>query len=296
MEYNDLGVDEATVWLYQFAGEQDDEKFLDEFERDLQDIEERTAVLPYFNERVLDKWRFETWGCDGRAEKAEEYLWKKWRILPSTADRFKIGYDPNHRRMNPKEGESYEGPALIFPHFWKGRLVGWQERWLGDDEERPKWVPKYTNTTDMPRQNTIFNYESALTAQEPVFVVESLPTVYCLESHDYPATGTFGSSVRPEQLRLLRRFSQGVILCPDADVSSAGVTAKPSKAQQKTPAGLKWRKTLTDYLERFIPVYWLPPVPLAPGSDLADLAVEYGSEALHEYIEDLVTDPIIGDL
>lgn len=283
MQANDMNVDDATHWLYQFAKPPaDDEQFLEEFERDLEDVEQRTRTLPYFNEHVLDKW------VQNVDQDVLDFLKEKWAISAEVAREYRIGFNADHRRR--ARDEVYIGPALIFPVTWKGRLIGWQERWLEPDDNRPQWVPKYTNTTDLPRKEIIFNYDAALGWKQPgpheqrgligrlprqVFVVESVASVYALRSLRLNVVGTFGSSASDAQKRLLRRFSQGVILCPDND--------KP-KDPKKKPAGLKWRDDLSDYLKRFVPVGLLPPPPVGPKEDVADLLAKSDLRAFDAWV------------
>lgn len=272
METQDLDVDEATHWLYQFCEEdmRSDHEFVDEFLSAFEDAEERIETLPYFNERVLDRFREE-----------EIPLWwlAERQITPEVAQDYGVYYSSRIERQPPPRGkfssdDLYVGPGIVFTHHWKGRLVGWQTRWL--DEDRPEWIPKYTNTRDFPKETTIYGYDQARRSPDPVVIIESGPSALFSISHGHPAAATFGSNVNPAQMRLLRRFTQGVILCPDAD--------KPSKDGGK-PAGIKWRDSLTEYLKRYIPVWHLPPVGSKAGADLNDLALQDSPEdALNEYL------------
>lgn len=267
----EFNVDDATHWLHQFTRGVSEDKFLDEFEKDLADVEKRAATLPYFNERILDKWVV---GLTQPADffkpfDALDYLATKWAITEEVALEAKVGFDPDHSRM--VKDETYIGPALIFPVFWKDRLVGWQERWLDPEEDRPAWVPKYTNTTDMPKSDIIYVHDAMLSGplrKARVFVVESVPSALALRSAGLNAVATFGTSINDPQLRLLRRFSQGVVLCPDNDPA-------PKNKPDAMPAGLKWQKKVADYLVRFIPVTLMPPPPVAPKDDVADLLAKH---------------------
>lgn len=268
MEWLDVGVDEATHWLYQFTRQESEERFLDEFERDLQDVERRVATLPYFNARVLERWQ-------GRPHDIERFMWHKWAIDPEIADEAQVGFDEMHTRR--VKGETYIGAALIFPVFWKDRLVGWQERWLEPDEDRPEWVPKYTNTTDLPRQDIVYGYDEALRGplrRAKVFAVESVPSKLALQSAGLNAVSTLGSNASDAQKRLLRRFTQGVVLCPDND---------PALKKGKKPTGLKWRDDLAGYLERFVPLTLLPAPPVADKEDVADLLAKH-PERFFDYL------------
>jgi DNA primase len=75
---------------------------------------------------------------------------------------------------------------------------------------------------------------------------------------------TFGDSVNPSQLRLLRRFQGGVYLWPDND-----------------KAGVKFKKLVGQELLRYVPVYSIPFVPIEKG-DPGDLAPD--TEAVDSYL------------
>lgn len=249
MELHDLDVDDATRYLYQFceADTRSDTEFVDDFMDAFRDTEKRIATLPYFNNRVLDRF-----GSPIPAEFLEER-----GISPDTAEKYVLRWAPDIKRPAPKNGrfaddEDYYGPGIVFPHYWQGRLVGWQTRWL--DGARPEWVPKYTMTTDFPKETTIYGWDHCRTS-EAVIVCESVPSVLFLASHGYAAVATFGSSVNDAQMRLLRRFPV-VILAPDND-----------------PAGRKWLGNLTNYLKRYTEVNWLPRIgDWDSGADIGDFA------------------------
>jgi DNA primase len=130
--------------------------------------------------------------------------------------------------------EVFESTSIVLPHFWQGKLVGWQNRWMG---ERPKWVSKYTNTNDFPKRVTLFGWDQVQDSKQPIVIVESVPTVLYLASLNIPAVATFGATVSKEQMKMLRSCQQGVVLAQDNDT-----------------AGCKWRSDLITYLERYIQV------------------------------------------
>jgi len=250
MAIKDLDPEPATKWIYQFANhEETDDEFLEHLDELLADPAEQRTPTPYFNNRVLDRY-----------EQAGDHQWIRDRgIDPEISEQFKIRYNPLARRTIKED--TYEGPSLIFPHFWQGRLVGWQQRWLDPEDVRPKWVPKYTMTPDFPKNETLFAYGDAMANVQdefvgkpnPIVVCESVPSVLFLWSNYQPAVATFGSSVHEAQMKLLRRFPK-VILAPDND-----------------DAGEKWTRSLQTYLERYIEVSVLPVLD-GKGSDIGDLA------------------------
>lgn len=272
MELKGFDVEEATHWLHQFCEEdtRSDGQFVDEFLEAFEDTQKRIDTLPYFNARVLENYD---------ALLPEEWLDKRG-ISEEVAYEYGVRYNSLMRRGAPAGGryseeEDYTGPAIILPHYWKSRLVGWQCRWL--DEDRPDWVPKYTMTTDFPKESTIYGYDQALAGPPvAVVVVESVLSKLFLESCGHPSVATFGSNVNDAQMRLLRRFSAGVILAPDHDI--------PRNPGGK-PAGIKWRDSLSEYLKRYIPVWHLPPLQGESGTDIGDIAsYENFGDVLWDYL------------
>jgi hypothetical protein len=271
IELHDMDPEDATKWIYQFTRtEQTLEEFYDEMERLLADPDDRKPVMPYYNERVLDR-------DDTPIAEAVEWSGGQWipflkrrGISATVAHTHKLRYNPAATRFCPAkiDEDNYVGPAITFPHYWRGRLVGWQQRWLEPEGEnlRPKWVPKYTNTPDFPKAETIFNYDRCVVNNKhnsPVIIVESVPTVLYLESLGIPAVATFGGP-KEAQMKLLRIFNVGILIAPDAD-----------------EPGIKGRDVMTDYLDKYIPVSWLPIVDGAPGADLGDLS----QDELYEHLE-----------
>lgn len=156
--------------------------------------------IPRFNKSILKDWTTDY--CP---------YFESRGIHKTTQDRFALGFDPNHQRGN------YVGPAAIIPHFFEGNLVGYQERWI--DNDRPKNIPKYTNSKGFPKGETLFAYDEAAVGNntQSVVVVESAITAIYLYQLGYTAVATFGAQVTDEQIRLLRSFSWGVILSFDND-------------------------------------------------------------------------------
>lgn len=266
MNVKHLDAEAATKWLYQFVdGDETNEEASNRWREKLYVEKGEAAPLPYFNEHVLDKWE-------------PYHPWFATRgISKETAKVYKLRYNPEGvKRPPPAKAElgeeTFVAPCIILPHYWTGKLVGWQQRWLVDDQDRPKWVGKYVNTPDFPKEYTLFNYDRAKTAQTEVVLVESITTCLWLESIGIPAVCTFGDSANEEQLRYLRKFQNGVIIAADAD--------KPS---------LKWRGQVTRYLERYVPVLWCPLVgEIDSKYDLGDLAPD-GEEAVYELLNESTT-------
>lgn len=262
MEFYNWDSETAEAWLYQFAGDQrDDHEFVDDFlSAFAQDVEKRVETMPHFNGRVLDKYE-------------PAYEWgESIGLNAHVIDQYCVLYAPEAVKRSPQKGKfaedsDYVGPAILWPHHWNKRLVGWQSRWLAND--RPEWVKKWTNTVDFPKESTIYGYELVRNFQPDlkqrplmrevpqvgkIYVVESAKTVLKLGQLGFLAVGTFGSNINDAQLRLLRKFRHGVVLCPDND-----------------KAGGEWYINARDYLKRYVPLEGVAPVQGTKG-DLADLS------------------------
>lgn len=242
-ELKDIGPEDAIEYLWGFTRPRDQstEEFKGEILEILSDGDSNPEVLPHYSERVLQKY------------KENDHPWFAERhITDEVRFSYKVCFAPDAKRYGPDKAV-YEGPSIVLPHIWNGQLVGWQNRWLAED--RPKWVPKYTNTPDLPKKTTLYGWDQIKDEQElPLVVVESVPTVLFLASRGIPAVATFGANVSEEQITMLRRFQSGVIVAPDND-----------------PAGANCAYEITTQLERYVPVMQLPPVDGPEGADLGDL-------------------------
>lgn len=259
VEMFDMEIDDATEWMRQFAhgDKRTDAEFEDYFMNLLDEVERHAATMPFFNERVLERF-------------SADPSWFLTRgISQEVIESYKLCYSNNAMKSSPvkehngvrkKIDDDYYGASAIFPHFWEGKLVGWQNRWmdwLPDKSKTPKWLAKWTNTTDFPKANTLFNYDAALDSLQPVVVCESVATVLLLTSFDVPAVSYFGSEPKEAQLRLLRHIQAGVILAPDND-----------------SGGDKLLSIATNYLQNYIDVQHLPKVTKVKGADIGDYAKE----------------------
>lgn len=266
MNVKDLDFHDATHFLHAFADDSDPDDWLEGIRKKFEFLKKEATKepLPYFNERVLDKWE-------------PYHEWMKGRgISEGIAERYKLRYDAKHRKVKKDGITVYEGPAIIIPHFWSDKLVGWQERWLDDD--RPDWVPKYSNTHDFPREYTVFNWDSCFRSghgSSPL-VVESAITALKLESERIPAMATFGDHVTEGQMVHLRGFIDGLTLCPDND--------KP---------GVQWLRTMYRYLNRYVPLLWVkPPGEFGSKRDFGDVvnAEEYLGWNVHLLLSERIID------
>lgn len=238
--FSDYEADEDAAFVQQIS------KYLD---RKPEPRAPRERNLPYFPDRIVLPY-VDTETAYYRNRFIEDWARKE----------LKLGYDHKRRRV----GHDYIGPAALIPHFFKGKLVGYQERWLEPDEvaegeyhplvERPDSLRKYMATPDFPKKCTLYNYDMAaeMCQDAPIFVVESAMTVARLLSAGYIAVATFGASVNDEQLRLLAGFPHVVVAYDNDD------------------AGREATKAIVKHMDRIANVEVIPP-PEGNKGDLGDL-------------------------
>jgi hypothetical protein len=171
----------------------DTENFLSEINDLLTDTKSYAIELPEYSTKVLEPWSF-----------SHPYI--RERGIPlETSSKLRIGYDQLSNR-------------IVFPHFWEGKLVGWQQRAIPPD---PRWpgsdppIPKYRNSSGFPKSETLYGMEWV--TGDSVVVVESPMSVARAHALGVPnVVATFGAKVSQNQLDILKSFS-AVAVWFDAD-------------------------------------------------------------------------------
>ncbi len=260
MAVRDEPVEVATEHLRIYAGDErakSDDQWANDMYAMLDQLvaqPEPTDTMPWFNRHDLSKYdvywdNLMDWNegvYDGKPKNISvDVLYDCGVCFDPEATK----YAPRNRQREPID-KPYTGPCVIFPHTVDEQIVGWQHRWLSD--MRPKWVSKYTNTPDFPKATTLYRPFPVWQSHLPVVVVESVPTALYVVGHGWPAVATFGATATPAQMKLLRRFQQGVVIAPDND--------KP---------GIEGLLAMANYLEGFIPVSFIEPDGES-GDDLLD--------------------------
>lgn len=188
-----------------------------------------TVIRPY-SERVLASWAY-----------AHPYLDERGIDL-DTASRLHIGYDPEENR-------------ITIPHWWNGRLVGWQKRAIPD---RPgQWpgtvppLPKYRNNPGFPKSETLYRMDAARAAQSAglpstggaVVVVESPFSAIKAEALGLSGVvATFGAKITDCQVDILKDCDKLVVWMDDDD---AGARAE-SRLESALPRGMPLRFVVPD--------------------------------------------------
>lgn len=172
------------------------------------------APMPTYSTFILEPWLA-----------IHPYLTEARGLSEETIMRYKLGYDP-------------EDVRIVIPHFWNGKMVGYQKRALTDERwpmtpiTNGEGVPRYWNSPNFPKDSTLFNYDNVVARDcDSVVVVESAMSVLKAETwyDEYGEYGnvvsTFSGKVNQQQIDHLKRFGT-VILAMDNDSSGWGGTIK----------------------------------------------------------------------
>lgn len=215
----------ARQWLEKETGLGGNPLDFSRIEEMIKEIYSRKSLapppIPTYAESVLDQWDFiHPYMTTGAPE-----LGVEGRGIPeATLDHFRIGYAQEFFMGEHQPTQE----RIIIPHFWRGKLVGWQARRINDAD-----TPKYKSSYQFPKDLTLYNYEPL----NDVVVVESPASVLRHWHHVPTMTATFGAKITEQQIRLLQR-ARSVICFMDPD--EAGWTATELlRAQVPRHASLK---------------------------------------------------------
>lgn len=233
---------EARLWLEETAGLGGQVLELDAMLRFLDAIYAKPAKIPIpsFSKKMLDGWAFD-----------HPYLTEGRGIRADMCTRFRLGWDSTVDRV-------------VVPHFWKGKLVGWQSRKLpadwrsvevaGDSPEihsGRSGSPKWFSSPDFPKDVTVFNYDRR--AEEAV-VMEAMLSVVTHEAA-FHGEATFGATVTESQIRHLIKHER-VILWMDNDKAGwKAVEGTPEeKPTREKPEGKERVPGMAEQLARYTDV------------------------------------------
>jgi hypothetical protein len=213
----------ARQWLEQTAGLGSSVMELEAMLRFLDNMyaTRNKPPIPSYSDRALNPWDFVH---PYFTDPFDPHPDRGGREIPlETYRKFRLGWDPEKDRV-------------VLPHFWKGKLVGWQTRkmpfeYLSKVPEPGQ--PKYHSSPDFPKDSTIFNYEpKASTA----VVVESMMSVL-RHIHKIHMEGTFGASVTDLQVRLLVKHEICVLFMDPDKAGWRAVEGQAEEPKTKTSPG-----------------------------------------------------------
>lgn len=221
---------EARNWLEQTAGLGGSVMELDAMLRFLDNMyASRTRpVIPSYSDRSLAPWDFK------HPYFSDPYDQGGREIPLATIEKFRLGWDQRTDRV-------------VLPHFWQGKLVGWQTRkmpleWRSmelahdspDVHSGRANAPKYYSSPDFPKDTTIYNHNPRSTTG--VVVVESMMSVL-RHDHALHMEATFGASVTETQVKRLTSHASIVLWMDNDRAGWRAVTGVPEVRKTRTNPG-----------------------------------------------------------
>ena len=198
---------EARDWVMAKAGPEHLDTLSDLFAY-LDSLEASVAEIvtppPVYDPQVLTKWM-----------KIHPYMTEHRHIPMETMIANMIGYGVINVRIG--DNEWVDSHRIVIPHFFEGKLYGWQSRRLNASDG----TPKYLSTPDMPKDSTLFNFR-----KDPgdCVIVES-PMTVLRHAHHASLMATFGAAVTDKQMDvMLRTGAKRVILWFDNDTAGWNAT------------------------------------------------------------------------
>lgn len=189
--------------------------------------------IPTYHERFLRPWSM-----------IHPYLYEERGITVEAATKLRLGFDETENR-------------IVFPHFWQGKLVGWQKRVI---PARPGWpgtvpdYPKYRNSGGFPKAETLYHYDRAADYDHVIIVESPMSVARAVSLGLDNVIATFGAKVSDLQIKLIADRFRFAWVWFDHD-----------------PAGSAGERKLVEGLHCRIDVDVVAP---DPGRDLGDAASE----------------------
>lgn len=180
-----------------------------------------------------------------RDHRAVQYLWSRGYDY-ETFEKYKLAYCeralPEYRAAEDR---------IIIPVFMYDLLVGWQCRYIGEEDWKNTYIPKYYNMPGMKRRQILYNYDTAK-AEPYVVLVEGVTSAWNLGNK---AVSLLGSSLAKTQLEAIIGTWRVAVILMDGD-----------------EAGREATQTIYDDLRRYITCI---KVKLPEGRDPAGLDREF---------------------
>jgi hypothetical protein len=240
----------ARQWLEQTAGLGGQVLELDAMLRFLDAIyaKPEKQPIPTYSERLLEAWAYD-----------HPYLVEARGIDPVVYERFRLGWDPKTDRV-------------VLPHFWQGKLVGWQTRKLPPEWRSVEWTPKapkddgeeifdshsgapgspkFHSSPDFPKDSTIFNYNPR--EREAVVVEAMLSALRHVEYRHFEAV--FGAEVTDLQIKRLVKHDRVILWMDNDNAGWKAIEGRPEvKPTKEKPQGQERKPGMAELLAPYTEV------------------------------------------
>lgn len=179
---------------------QSDQQSSEDFLTQIQALFPRESIptrLPAYSPRLLDAWAW-----------IHPYLIEERGLSEEVICRYQIGYDEKENK-------------IVIPHYWQGKLVGWQKRKMNSPHYYRKpgheIEAKYVDSPEFPKKLTFYNFDEVQKRNETtVVVVESALSVLKAETWgETNVISPFSASCSVEQMNLLAEFPRVIIFMDD---------------------------------------------------------------------------------
>lgn len=168
-------------------------EILNNFDETIKELFEDKPDFVEFSQDTLDK----LYNGLGASNKAQEYF-KSRGINEESMHYFKLGYSENMDMV------------IVPVHSPDGKPVGLVGRSISDK--------KFKNSTNLPRSKTMFNIHRAKKIGDKVIVVESSFDAIRIHQAGFPnVVATLGGHISPDNINLLNRYFNRIIIMTDAD-------------------------------------------------------------------------------
>ena len=175
---------------------------------------------------VLNKNRL-YWSTLQSSPRVLQYLFERG-IDREDIDKWRIG-------LTPMEGEKYPG-RLVFPIMnLQGQTVGFSYRNMSDVLGISDDLPKYINSSNsavFDKGSILYglNFVKRLVQQkEYVILVEGYADVIIGQKYGLPVVGLMGTSLTQNQIKLLKQYTDTVVLWMDGDRGGVDAALRHSK-------------------------------------------------------------------
>jgi Toprim-like len=154
-----------------------------------------------FDQAIIDKLHSQVWGV------GSEYLNRR-NINDRSILGYQIGYSENQRMVT------------VPVHYPTGSLAGFVGRSIEGKA--------FKNNRGLQKSKLLFNLHRVWTSPT-IYVVESSFDAIRLGQANVPAVATLGAGISQEQIDLLRRSFDDIVLIPDRDIAGEAMTKKIQK-------------------------------------------------------------------